>query len=183
MKHKILIGLFAAAAMSFAVVPPALAQVTAAQCNFAQGGGSFVPGLRVEIDGREFQFVIGERGLTTSDLYSKDRIEAFVRRSFFLGQRPIMAVLACGAPRNEEDPSGGPGGPITPFDADVEGGGSTTNGGGDGEDDTGNTGRDGGEPGEPTDDEGPGEPGDSGPDDGPTGDTTEGVDLLLLPRQ
>ena len=117
--RKILVaGALALAVGGLAHAPAAEAQVSATQCNFKRGNG-WVPGLRVVIDGRQFVVLIGERGLSSGNLYNTARIEAYVRRVFFLRNREIDVFLNCGAVPDDNEsprlsPSGGPAtGPVT----------------------------------------------------------------------
>ena len=87
--------------MGVASMQPVQAQVSAYQCNFLRNG-AYVPGLRVVIDGRVFEVVIGERGLRSSNLYRADKVESYARRAFWLGNRQISVTLGCGQPPDEE---------------------------------------------------------------------------------
>ena len=94
-------GAALAVLLSVASLQPVQAQVSAYQCNFLRNG-TYVPGLRVIIDGRVFEVVIGQRGLRSSNLYRADKVEAYTRRAFWLGNRQISVTLGCGLPPDEE---------------------------------------------------------------------------------
>ena len=101
MNRHIVKGAALAVLLGVASVHPVQAQVSAYQCNFLRDG-AYVPGLRVIIDGRVFEVVLGERGLQSSNLYRADKVEAYARRAFWLGNREISVTLRCGLAPDEE---------------------------------------------------------------------------------
>ena len=101
MNRHIVRGAALAVLLGVASLQPVQAQVSAYQCSFLRNG-VYVPGLRVIIDGRLFEVVLGERGLQSSNLYRADKVEAYTRRAFWLGNREIEVTLRCGLQTDED---------------------------------------------------------------------------------
>ena len=106
MKSVAILRNMALAGLVAAVAAPAMADVHAVQCNMLRDG-VWVPALHVEIDGEKLDIVVGEQGLTRRDLFSKARIEAYLRGAFDIGDQDVEVLLACGSVEEDQNTGGG----------------------------------------------------------------------------